>query len=201
MRARGWRADLPPDFQAVRQMQLLPNKLTVAVLLAVAPFAAGCGARSSATTSATLDGGATSVGEGGACSFPLVKLVTGPDSSCGGDQAHWWPVGMPAEACHGWAAVDTSGREHLNSAKNIRCNADGSFSFDQHAGNLTCSGTGKTKVYRLDRCDQDTPPSLFTKAVDLGCCATPPGAGCTIGLPSVDRAGSAIDLDNVRCSP
>jgi hypothetical protein len=135
------------------------------------------------------------------CAFPLVRLQTGPDASCGGEQGHWWPVGMEADACHGWVALDTSGRQHFNSANNILCNEDGSFSFDQYPGNLDCEGTGRTKVYVLDQCEQDTPPSLYTVAVDLTCCLNPTSAECRVGVPSVDREGSTIYLDGARCEP
>jgi len=143
----------------------------------------------------------TSESDDSACAYPLVKLVTVPDSSCAGDKAHWWPVGMAASDCHGWAAVDTQGKEHLNSAKNIRCNEDGSFSFDQYAGNLTCAGTGKTKSYTLNACEQDTPPTLYTMAVDLTCCSDPTSTACKVGLPTVDREGATVYLNNVKCTP
>ena len=73
------------------------------------------------------------------CSAPLVTIQTGGDTSCKGGNTHTWPVGIPATDCHGWQSPDTVGREHNNSASNIQCNGDGTFSFVQYAGNLDCS--------------------------------------------------------------
>ncbi len=174
-----------------------PTQITFSIASALVLQLMGCATDSSDSSDAGTSTGPSRTD----CAFPLVKLVTGPDSSCGGDQAHWWPVGMAADACHGWAAVDTSGREHFNSAKNIRCNEDGSFSFDQYPGTLNCEGTGRTKVYKLNQCEQDTPPSLYTMAVDLTCCLNPTATECKTGVPSVDRDGSTIYLDNARCEP
>lgn len=70
------------------------------------------------------------------CTFPLVMLQTGKDSECGGGNIHAWPVGMDSDDCHGWAAYDTEGKLHENSANNITCNPDGTFSFTQFAGTL-----------------------------------------------------------------
>jgi len=102
-------------------------------------------------------------------------------------------------ACHGWRSVDTTGRQHDNSASQITCNPDGSFSFTQYAGNLGCSGSGVTKTYRLNVCEQDTPPTLYTTAVDLTCCANPSSAACVRATPSVSVAGATIYLDGAAC--
>jgi hypothetical protein len=138
------------------------------------------------------------------CLSPLVALQTGQDSSCGGGNIHLWPVAYGSEDCHGWTAVDTSGRVHENSANNIRCNGDGTFSFVQYAGTLTCAGgqAGVTKTYSPDICQQDIPPTLFTKAIDLTCCNAPGSSACTTGLPSVSvqNADSNIFLNGQVCS-
>ena len=134
------------------------------------------------------------------CGAPLVRLRTGPDPACGGGNEHRWPVGMPASACHGWRAVDTSGREHDDSANNIRCNPDGSFSFTQFAGNLNCAGSGVTKTYRLNSCQQDTPPTLYTMAIDLTCCTSPSDPACAPGNPSVTVPGGTVFLNGSACS-
>ena len=133
------------------------------------------------------------------CSFPLVTIQTGSDSSCKGGSIHFYPVGMPTAGCHGWRANDTTGRQHDNSASNIRCNGDGTFSFDQYAGNLTCSGTGVRKIFTPNSCQQDIPPSLFSVPVDLTCCTAPGSAGCKSGVPSVGVAGASIFLNNQLC--
>ena len=83
---------------------------------------------------------------------------------------------------------------HENSAMNIKCIDTGigtySFSFDQYAGTLVCSGTGTTKVYQLNICQQDIPIILYAKMTNNACCANP--TTCAAGVsgaslyPSVD---------------
>ncbi len=176
----------------------LSKFLTVPATLLVSVTMVAC---SSTTTSPNAAGAPLGQPvEAGVCTFPLVKLQTGPSSSCGGDSAHLWPVGMAATDCHGWQAVDTNGKLHNNSANKIACNADGSFGFVQYAGVLDCSGTGTTKSYKLNACTQDTPPSLYTAAVDLTCCSDPNAAACTKGVPSVSTAGATVYFNNQLCA-
>jgi hypothetical protein len=174
-------------------------------------LAAACSTESSPETETVADAG-TSLDTGtspdagetspAGCAYPLVRLVTGSDPACGGGLAHTWPIGMAASDCHGWASLDPTGAEHLNSANNIRCNADGSFSFDQFADTLTCQGTATTKVYALDTCERDIPPTLYTMAVDLTCCLDPTSADCKVGVPSAGQAGTTtIYKNNVACTP
>ncbi len=106
---------------------------------------------------------------------------------------------MASTDCHGWQALDTSGKQHDNSAADIKCNVDGTFSFTQYAGNLDCSGDGATKTYTLNDCEQDIPPSLYTVAVDLTCCSSPNDPACLKGIPSVSIAGAAIVLNGMVC--
>ncbi len=136
-----------------------------------------------------------------ACVSPVVWLRTGPDPGCAGQNTHAWPVGMNASDCHGWRAVDNTGRAHDNSANDIRCNADGSFSFVQFPGNLDCAGTGTQKDYLLNACEQDTPPSLFTVAFDLICCSDPADPACKTEVPSVSAAGGSVYLNGEACVP
>ena len=111
---------------------------------------------------------------------------------------HKWPVGMEASDCHGWSAEDNSGAEHLNSAANITCHEDGSFSFEQYAGNFDCSGEGVLKTYYPDECEQDIPPTLYTVAVDLSCCADPDA--CTAAVPTVDQPNAGIYKNGILCT-
>ena len=141
---------------------------------------------------------ATPAAEG--CSFPLVKLRTGSSTSCAGGQTHSWPIGMAANDCHGWRAVDTAGQSHDNSANDIKCNSDGSFSFVQFGGNLGCSGAGTLKSYTVNVCEQDIPPSLYTVAFDLTCCSDPGAPGCTTGLPSVTVPGGTVYRNGTACN-
>ncbi len=150
------------------------------------------------STAPTADGGQVAPG---ACAAPVVWLRTGRDSNCSGQSTHAWPVGMRATDCHGWQATDTSGRPHDNSANDIRCNADGSFSFVQFAGNLNCSGTGTRKDYVLNVCEQDIPPSLYTVASDLTCCSRPTDPACKTQVPTVSAAGGKIFLNGTACTP
>jgi hypothetical protein len=133
------------------------------------------------------------------CAFPLVYLQTGKDTNCDGGNTHAWPIGMAATSCHGWKAVDTSGNEHNNSANAIGCNADGSFTFTQFAGNLDCSGTGVVKTFVADQCEQDIPPVLYTKAVNLTCCTDPEHPDCQVGIPTVSIPGGTVYLNGTLC--
>ncbi len=138
------------------------------------------------------------------CSSYLVSSQSTPSSSCPSlGNVHYWPVG-DVTVCHGWAAKDSSGKTHLNSAKNIRCAPDGlSFLYDQYAGNLDCSGTGKAKHYSFT-CTQGFPPSLYDKAVDLSCCGAQGfnTIGCKFGSPTVvstATTGNYETRNGVRC--
>ena len=132
------------------------------------------------------------------CAYPLVSLQTGPGDDCSGGNIHMWPVGMLASDCHGWSAEDNSGEEHLNSAAEITCHEDGSFSFVQYAGNLDCSGEGVLKTYYPNECEQDIPPTLYTMAVDLSCCAAP--ESCTAAVPTVEQPNAGIYKNGSLCS-
>ena len=92
----------------------------------------------------------------GSCSAKLVQLQTGPSSTCSGGNTHFWPVDYAPNDCHGWKATDPSGREHLNSANQMTCNIDGSFSFVQYPGNLNCQGGGTYKSFSPGICQQGT---------------------------------------------
>lgn len=106
---------------------------------------------------------------------------------------------MPADFCHGWQGVDSMGGTHDNSANAIQCNADGSFSFTQFANSLVCEGSGVTKTFKLNVCEQDIPPVLYTQAVDLSCCTDPESPDCQRGIPSIEAAGS-IFLNGIDCA-
>ena len=140
-------------------------------------------------------------GPPGACEAPLVRLRTSGDSSCGGGNEHSWPVGLEADDCHAWRALDTSGREHDNSANSISCNADGSFSFVQFAGNLNCAGTGVEKTYFPFFFNDTATTEIYTLATDLACCSAPNSAECTTGTPGVSVAGATIYLNATPCTP
>jgi hypothetical protein len=135
----------------------------------------------------------------GGCAYPLVTLQTGKDTECTGGNTHQWPIGMAESDCHGWSAVDTSGSGHDNSASAIACNEDGSFSFTQYAGNLTCSGSGTVKTFYPEVCQQDIPPVLHTKATNLACCTDLAHPDCVVGAPSVSIPGGAVTLNGQAC--
>jgi len=133
------------------------------------------------------------------CAFPLVELQTAKDPACGGGNVHRWPIGMAGAACHGWRAMDNAGEPHDNSANAIGCGEDGSFTFTQFAGNLDCSGSGVVKTYTSDACEQDIPPVLYTKAINLACCESLDHPDCVTGLPSVSIPGGQVFLDGALC--
>jgi hypothetical protein len=131
------------------------------------------------------------------CAYPLVELQTSQDETCSGGNIHRWPIGMEPTDCHGWGALDNRGQEHSNSASEITCHSDGSFSFKQYPGNLECSGTGVLKTYYPNECEQDIPPVLYTVAIDLTCCSTP--EACATEIPSVSIEGSTIYKNGELC--
>ena len=73
----------------------------------------------------------------------------------------------------------------------MKCNDDGSFTFDQYAGNLDCSGSKVTKTIGAE-CEQDIPPTLYSKQIGEAC-------GSFSGLPGVSQADSTIYLDGELC--
>ncbi len=48
-------------------------------------------------------------------------------------------------------------------------------------------------------CEQDTPPTPYTTAVDLTCCASPGSAACVRATPSVSVAGGTNYLNGAPC--
>ena len=134
------------------------------------------------------------------CIAPLVAIQSGTDSTCKGGETHMWPLELPSSSCHAWQPDDTSGRQHNNSASNIQCNGDGTFSFVQFAGNLECGGTGVLKTYRPNTCARDIPPTLFAIPTDLACCSAPGSAACKRGLPSTSVPGSKVYLNGQLCT-
>lgn len=161
----------------------------------------GCGSGSSDTSTTTPTTTTTGTISAASCSAPLVSIQTGSDASCKGGGLHFYPVGMGAGACHGWRSVDTAGKLHDNSANNIRCNGDGSFSFDQYADSISCNGALKptTKTFFPGKCDRDIPPTLYSIPADLSCCSATGSSSCKTGVPSVSVAGSSIYLNNQQC--
>jgi hypothetical protein len=106
---------------------------------------------------------------------------------------------MAPEDCHGWVGVDNMGQEHANSANTIGCNADGTFTFRQFAGNLDCSGGGVEKVFTMGVCEQDIPPVLYTLGLNLACCLDLSSPDCVTGVPSVAVPGGLVYLNGVAC--
>jgi len=133
------------------------------------------------------------------CEAPLVVLQTGKDSTCAGGNQHAWPLGAGSDYCHGWASADSSGEQHQNSASGMQCNEDGSFSFTQYAGNITCSGEGKLKTFVLNECTQDYPPSLYSMGTNFACCQDPASAECQVGIPTVSVPGGQVYLNGELC--
>ncbi len=134
----------------------------------------------------------------------LVSSQSGPSSTCPtSTNRHWWPIG-DVTYCHGWAATDDTGKRHLNSAKNIRCTDANTFSYDQYAGNLDCTGSGVAKEFSRT-CKQGFPPRLYDLAVNLECCGASgyATAGCTKGVPVVNSSATTNNLsykNGIQCA-
>jgi len=143
------------------------------------------------------------------CSAKVIISQTGTDGNCNGNQ-HYWPTTYAPEQCHGWATQDQNGKWHENSANNMRCNSDGSFTFDQYGGTLTCEGNGipvtKTLLNKSlgDEnypCSADEPPPLYTGAVDLTCCTNPSSKLCKTQIPTTTAGSDPVEiyLDGQLC--
>lgn len=139
----------------------------------------------------------------------LVKTVSGRSSTCDGfaDQAgqpfHLWPVGVPADYCHGWSGISSrDGKEHVNSANNLRCSADGTkLLYTQHAGSIDCNSAlnpnGVEKEFVLGECHQGIPAALYDMGVNLDCCSDPFGKSCMsdfTGTPMVPENEGVTDV-------
>ena len=79
---------------------------------------------------------------------------------------------FPVEAsqgCYCWP-----GNSGENSADRFSCDPDNrSFTYTQY-GSLTCGEDDDTpteKTVYLDRCEQDIPPTIYSKIIDYGACA------------------------------
>lgn len=133
---------------------------------------------------------------GASCTSKLVGVRTGTSTTCSQDIVHYYPVG-DTSLCYGWASTDSS---HINSAKDIQCVEATTFSFVQYAGNLNCQGTGVFKTVKLNDCEQDYPPAVYTVGIDLACCADPNGAACKTDVPyATSNGGSLIYADGQLC--
>eukprot|EP00658_Telonema_sp_P-2_P069462 TRINITY_DN5872_c0_g1_i5.p1 TRINITY_DN5872_c0_g1~~TRINITY_DN5872_c0_g1_i5.p1 ORF type:complete len:307 (+),score=68.11 TRINITY_DN5872_c0_g1_i5:306-1226(+) len=106
------------------------------------------------------------------CTANLAATQSTKDNTCPtSSNQHLWPIDGAASDCHGWAATDSTGRQHYNSADQIKCSCDGtSMTYSQYPGVLDCSGTANPKSFQLNQCVQGTPPSLWDTATDLSCC-------------------------------
>eukprot|EP00961_Rhodomonas_salina_P270758 3658659-Rhodomonas_salina.2 len=137
-----------------------------------------------------------SIVHGASCKSPLIVAQTGPDAACNGGNMHYWPTNYSADQCHGWEARDWAWRRHKNSANNMRCTGNGTFSFVQYPETLDCSGEGTVKTISM-QCKQDIPPVLHTKGIDLNCCDHP--EACIVDNPEVSVQGSYIYLNGEPC--
>lgn len=83
----------------------------------------------------------------------------------------------------------------------MKCNSDGSFTFTQYAGNTRCEGSGVVKTAYLNQCEQDIPPTIYTKGVDLECCLNPDSEACndSMGYPRVTVPNSVITMNGQAC--
>ena len=73
---------------------------------------------------------------------------------------HILVMATAVQVCHGWRAVDPSGKLHDNSATGIRCSCDGrTLYYTQYAGSIDCRSVGPAaadKSFVLNECHQVT---------------------------------------------
>lgn len=155
-------------------------KTSTVMMLLASSVALGCKTGEPATTGTQLKdvsifkNGALCSSSGGSadCTSKLVSTQSGPDTTCrnNDNSLHWWPIDSSSD-CHGWQATDPFGKKHDNSARNIRCSADGLILlYDQYAGSTTCQGTPVSKTFVLNECHQGRPRILWDKGRDFSCC-------------------------------
>lgn len=91
------------------------------------------------------------------------------NADCSGEPVNTnsFPVD-PDAGCYCWP-----GQSGENSAQVFSCNdGDGSFTYDQHAS-LDCEvsdPSATTKTSYTTRCEQDIPPTLYSKITDYSAC-------------------------------
>lgn len=138
----------------------------------------------------------------------LVKTVSGQSATCDGfddEDApfHLWPVGVPGDYCHGWSGIASrDDREHINSANNLRCSADGTkLLYTQYAGSIDCTSVmnpnGVEKEFVLGECHQGFPPTLYDMGTNMDCCLDPFGENCMndfTGTPAVPENAGVTDV-------
>ena len=81
--------------------------------------------------------------------------ATSKATDCAVDGADRWihayRADLKASDCHGWTRTDADGTVILNSANNMKCNEDGSFTITQFIETLNCdAGTGTVKTFHKD---------------------------------------------------
>jgi len=102
---------------------------------------------------------------------PLVTIGLWKTDDCSGDMIGTisFPVDYADQQCYSWP-----GHSGENSATNFVC-GDNSFSYTQWTS-LTCSGgqrlDGTRKTVYTDKCQQDVPPTLYSKIIDFSGCST-----------------------------
>ncbi|MCO4770070.1 MAG: hypothetical protein KDA24_08585 [Deltaproteobacteria bacterium] len=91
------------------------------------------------------------------------------NADCSGDPltTNSFPI-EPDAVCYCWP-----GNSGQNSARSFSCNGgDGSFTYDQYT-TLVCGDEGAsptTKTSFTTECEQDIPPTLYSRIVDYGAC-------------------------------
>lgn len=102
---------------------------------------------------------------------PVVKIGIWKTEDCSGDPVMTlvFPTNYTDQQCYAWP-----GNSGENSATNFRC-GDNSFSYTQWTS-LTCSGgyvpDGTAKTVYTDQCEQDIPPTIYSRIVDFSGCET-----------------------------
>ena len=92
------------------------------------------------------------------------------NDTCSGDpiNTNAFPV-VPTADCYCWP-----GHSGENSAQSFSCDPDaGTFSYTQYT-DLVCGdgGSGTEKTSYTDQCEQDVPPTLYSRILDISACAS-----------------------------
>ena len=101
---------------------------------------------------------------------PIVTVGIWKTNDCSGDMVGTitFPVNYADQQCYTWA-----GNSGENSATNFSC-GENSFFYTQWTS-LTCSGgqrlDGTDKTVYTEQCQQDVPPTIYSKIIDFSGCS------------------------------
>jgi hypothetical protein len=132
------------------------------------------------------------------CDANLVGIQTSSDRACESGHVHWYPVGYELSDCHGWTTPNNKGEIQESSAKNLTCNADGTFQFLHYESTSNCSTVSVLKVFTQGICQVGDNVFLYDTPYAISCCLNP--STCISGTPSVSITGGLVYKNGEACT-